>query len=82
MEGFLVPYSQRVYTMRLMFLLEALVENSNLVFEERWALWLRGCVGPVMGPIGAAHGSVLNPIHSAGLHRAAPLPLRGIGKKT
>ena len=40
-----------------------------------------GCFGAVKGPLGAAHGGILVPIRSGGLHHAAPLPFRGFDTK-
>ena len=45
----------------------------------------KGCFGAVLGlfwgPLGPAHGGVLGPIHSGGLHHAVSFPFRGFAKK-
>ena len=64
----LVSCTKGAYTMRLPFLSEALLKNLNLLSQKLRVLWLRGCFGAVKGPLGAAHGGVLGPICSGGLH--------------
>ena len=46
-----------------------------------WGPWahIQALWGSLRGPLGAAHGDVLSPIHSGGLQHAALLPLRGFG---
>ena len=48
-----------------------------------WGPWahIQALWGSLRGPLGAAHGDVLSPIHSGGLQHAAPLPLRGFATK-
>ena len=50
--------------MRLSFLSEALIQVLNFISQELLVLWLRGCFGAVMGPLGAEHGCVLGQIRS------------------
>ena len=70
MGVFLVPFAQVGSTKRLLFLSEALIVDANFEpsISKLRVLWLRGCFGAVKGPLGAAHGGVLGPICSGGLH--------------
>ena len=66
--------------MRLPFLSEALMQNSNLCLKNFgfYGLWL---FGAVLGTLGMTHGSVLGPLCSGSLHHAALHPLKGFNTK-